>query len=114
MVVGVADTHTVIWYLYDDERLSATAGEFIDQAAAQSNQVGVSPITLVEVIYLIERGRIPAQTLPLILDAIRQADNVFVQIAFDMDVAQALQRISRANVPNMPDRIIAATALHLV
>ncbi len=35
MIAGVADTHTVIWYLFDDARLSAAAGAFIDQAAAK-------------------------------------------------------------------------------
>jgi predicted nucleic acid-binding protein len=31
----------------------------------------------------------------------------------DASVARAVQRISRVAVPDMPDRIIAATALHL-
>jgi predicted nucleic acid-binding protein len=31
----------------------------------------------------------------------------------DAAVAQAVQKISRDAVPDMPDRIIAATALHL-
>jgi predicted nucleic acid-binding protein len=31
----------------------------------------------------------------------------------DVAVAQAIQKISRDAVPDMPDRIIAATALHL-
>jgi predicted nucleic acid-binding protein len=31
----------------------------------------------------------------------------------DAAVAQAVQKISRVVVPDMPDRIIAATALHL-
>jgi hypothetical protein len=34
MIASVADTHTALWYLFDDPRLSAAAGEFIDQAAA--------------------------------------------------------------------------------
>ncbi len=46
MIAGVADTHTVIWYLFDDARLSAAAGTFIDQAAANGERIGVSPITL--------------------------------------------------------------------
>lgn len=113
MIVGIADTHAVIWYLYDDGRLSQTAGDFIDQAALQANQIGVSPITIVEAIYLIERGRIPEETLLLIVGVLQWPDTVFAQIPFDLDVAQAPQRVSRGDVPDMPDRIVAATALHL-
>jgi PIN domain nuclease of toxin-antitoxin system len=113
MIAGVADTHAVIWYLYDDPRLSKAAGDFMDRAAEQANHIGVSPITLVEAIYLIERGRIPGETLPVIVSALQQPDSVFVQVPFDLDVAQALQQVSRADIPDMPDRIIAATALHL-
>jgi PIN domain nuclease of toxin-antitoxin system len=62
MIAGVADTHTVLWYLFDDERLSAAAGEFIEQAAAAGNRIGVSSISLAEIIYLIEKNRVAANT----------------------------------------------------
>ena len=42
LVVGVADTHTAVWHLFDDARLSATAGRFIDEAAAAGAH-GISP-----------------------------------------------------------------------
>lgn len=38
-IVGVVDTHALIWYLYDDKRLSENAGQFIDDAAAEGNLV---------------------------------------------------------------------------
>jgi predicted nucleic acid-binding protein len=31
----------------------------------------------------------------------------------DVSIAQTLTRVSRGSIPDMPDRIIAATALHL-
>jgi len=31
---AVADTHTVVWYLYDDARLSLAARTWIEDAAA--------------------------------------------------------------------------------
>ena len=34
MIAGVADTHTAIWYIFNDDRLSLVAGDFIDRAAA--------------------------------------------------------------------------------
>lgn len=42
MIAGVADTHTVLWYLFDDGRLSFAAAEFIEQAAAAGNRIVIS------------------------------------------------------------------------
>jgi PIN domain nuclease of toxin-antitoxin system len=44
MIAGVADTHTVIWYLLKDPRLSDKARRFIDDAAATGNEIMISPI----------------------------------------------------------------------
>lgn len=60
MIAGVADTHTSLWYLFNDGRLSVAAGEFIDQAAAAGSQIVVSAISLAEIVYLIEKNRLPA------------------------------------------------------
>ena len=60
MIAGVADTHTVLWYLYDDARLSGAAGDFIDQAAEAGGQIAVSAISLAEIVYLIEKNRLPS------------------------------------------------------
>ena len=50
MIAGVADTHTALWYLFDDERLSVPAGDFIDQAAAERRRIVVSAISLAEIV----------------------------------------------------------------
>ena len=56
MIRAVADTHAVVWYLYDDPRLSETARATIEAAAASGEQVAFSSITLAEIVYLAERG----------------------------------------------------------
>jgi len=61
MFAAVADTHTALWYLYDDERLARAAGDFIDHAAAAAgSQIAVSTISLAEIVYPIEKNRLPA------------------------------------------------------
>ena len=40
-------------------------------------------------------------------------DALLVEIAFNRNIAQALHLVDRHQVPDLPDRIIAATALHL-
>ena len=59
MIAGVADTHAAVWHLFDDARLSITAGNFIDTAAKQARHVVVSAISLAEVVYLVEKNRLP-------------------------------------------------------
>ncbi len=113
MLRAVADTHTVIWYLFADARLSATARATIEEAAVSGDQIAFSSITLAEIVYLIEKGRLALATLDRLLAAMDREDAVLVEIPFDRHVALALRKVERRQVPDLPDRIIAATALYL-
>jgi PIN domain nuclease of toxin-antitoxin system len=110
MVRAVADTHTVIWYVKADRRLSPTAKTTIDDAAAAGDIVLVSAITFVEIVFLIDRGRIDASTFDVVLQAFARPNAVLVEAAVDHDIARALYEVPHAEVPELGDRIIAATA----
>lgn len=113
MSACVADTHAVIWYVLSDPRLSPMAYNAMQKAAAAGNAVFVSAITLVEIVYLIEKGRFPGSLLAGIVTALNDPTRELTTVSVDEAVAQTMQQIPRAMVPDMPDRIIAATALHL-
>ncbi len=113
IVRAVADTHALIWWLYADPRLSTVAYTFMEESDAGSDQIAVSSMTLVEVVYLVEKGRIPAGTFDGILTEFNHPYPTFVEVPVDHHIAEALNRIERAQVPDMPDRIIAATAVFL-
>jgi PIN domain nuclease of toxin-antitoxin system len=113
MIVAVADTHAVIWNLFDDKRLSPNARKFMDDAEATGNQIALSSITLAEIVYLSERSRIPVDTLAQLLLVLNQPASALIEIPFDRVIAQQLTHIARTAVPELPDRIIAATALSL-
>jgi PIN domain nuclease of toxin-antitoxin system len=113
MISGVADTHALIWYLYDDKRLSAKARRFFDETAEKGGQIGFSAISLIEIVYLIERERINPDTLDLLLEVLGTEGSVLVELPVDNTIASALKEVSWDSVPDMPDRIIAATALRL-
>ena len=113
MVRVVADTHAVIWYLSADSRLPASARAMIDQAATAGDQVAFSAITLVEIVYLIEKGRIPPDTYNRLLAAVGSERAGLTVVPLDETVAEFLIQVSRDRVPDMPDRIIVATALRL-
>lgn len=66
-----------------------------------------------EIVYLVEKGRLPAVVIDRLTAALSDRDADFTIAPLDEAAALAVQRISRDIVPDMPDRIIAATALSL-
>lgn len=113
MITAVADTHTIIWYLYGDSRLSLTARSTIENAIQSNDTIAISAITLVEMVYLIEKGRIPAESLTQLISILSDEATAFELYPIDLTIARKLPQADRAQIPDMPDRIIAATALHL-
>lgn len=113
MISLVLDTHTVIWLLHADPRLSPTARKRINQSALRKEQIAISSISLVEITYLEEKARIPANTLTGLLALLSQPDALLVEVPLTSAIVTALRTISRTAIPEMPDRIIAGTALHL-
>ncbi|OGR89316.1 MAG: PIN domain protein [Elusimicrobia bacterium RIFCSPLOWO2_01_FULL_59_12] len=113
MITAVADTHTALWYLFGDSRLSDTAKKYINQAFERQEKIGVSSITLAEVLYLAEKKRVPSDTLSRLIQALRVPGGVFVEVPLDGSVVQHMEKIPRDQVPELPDRIIAGTALYL-
>lgn len=93
MIVAVADTHTIIWYLFNDPRLSNIARQTIETAAVEGNQIGIASITLAEIVYLIEKKRIPEPTLKQLLSAIEDENSVLIEIPLDKNVVKALVRV---------------------
>ena len=112
MLRAIADTHAVIWYIRPDKRLSPAARATFDAAAAAGENIGVSAVTIIEMIYLAEKGRIDPAMLPELLQALDRPRVVLRIIPIYRGVAETLQQVDRAEVPETGDRIIAATALH--
>jgi PIN domain nuclease of toxin-antitoxin system len=113
MITAVADTQAIIWYINADQRLSTAARQTIDDTAASGKQVGFSTITLIEMIYLGEKQRIAPTTFQSFATRVITGKTVFLEIPLDYHVAKIMQQIDRNQIPDMPDRIIAATALAL-
>jgi PIN domain nuclease of toxin-antitoxin system len=109
----VVDTHAAIWYLLDSSRLSAAAGDALDDAVSAGAPIYLPSICVVEMRFLAERGRLSDVGLQRLHRAVSATPAVLPIAPLDYSVARAVGRISRARVREMPDRIIAATALHL-
>jgi PIN domain nuclease of toxin-antitoxin system len=109
----VLDTHTVLWYLENSQELSSVARTTIEDAIRNARHVRVSAISLVETVYLAERRRLPLTALERLRSTLTDPNSGLFIVPVDAGRADALQNIPRDIVPDMPDRIIAATALHL-
>lgn len=110
MIVAIADTHAAIWYLYSDGRLGRAASDFIDRTVAKGDHIGVSAITVAEMVYLIEKGRIPANALRDLHAATVDPKAVLQHVPLDESIAMKMVEVSRQDLPDLPDRVIAATA----
>jgi PIN domain nuclease of toxin-antitoxin system len=113
MIAAVADTHAALWYLLDDIRLSAPARAIIAEATFARQKIAISAISLVEVVYLVEKGRIVSSAYEDLVRALEDTEHVFVEAAVSAAVVDSMRRVSRAEVPDMPDRIVAATGICL-
>jgi PIN domain nuclease of toxin-antitoxin system len=112
MSAVVADTHALIWYLLDPPKLSPKALLAMRQADI-AKQIYVPAMALVEMRYLVEKRSILESDFRFVVDAIAKPFSSLHLAPLDFDSAQAVGKITRSVVPDMPDRVIAATALTL-
>jgi PIN domain nuclease of toxin-antitoxin system len=111
MIAAVADTHTAVWYLFNNPKLSTGARQAIEEAFRAGDQIGVSSISLAEMVYLSEKGRIPPTAVLDLIHRLFDPGYPLHELPVDASVAEQMSSISREEVPDMPDRIIAATGL---
>jgi PIN domain nuclease of toxin-antitoxin system len=115
MPAVVVDTHSIVWYLSADPRLSATAADALDSATAAGEFIHVPSICLVELTYLVEKRRLPPVARKRLIQALDDPATPCLLAPLDRLVADALESVIRGEIPDLPDRIVAATAaaLHL-
>src|SRR5271169_6758456 len=98
---AVLDTHAAIWYLLDAQNLSQKVFSLIDGAAASGVPTYISAVSLVEVVYLVERGRIASDAFERFVRELSQANPAFQVVPLDSNVANALRSVPRDAVPDM-------------
>ena len=107
----LADTHSIVWFLFDTARLSPAADVALTNAA-QSGRLYISAITLVEANYLSNKKSFPySGVFPRLIVLATDPNECLEVIPVTLEIAQAMDIVPRVEVPDMPDRIIAATAV---
>ena len=110
---AVTDTHALIWYLEDSPRLGPRANQIFSQCDRGEVVIYVPTICLVEIVYLQEKGRIPAGMKAQFDAEFQSGTNGMILADLTAEVVKALVKVPRDRIPDLPDRVIAATALHL-
>lgn len=105
MTAVVADTHALIWYLCKPNKLSIGALNALDSATNSGELIYISTISLVEIIYLVEKERLSQEILTTINNALSSNNFGLALVNLDIDVVDKLKIIERKIVPDMPDRI---------
>ena len=113
MSAVVTDTHALIWYLFEPQRLSHTARPALLQAEADPGIIYVPVISVVEARYLVEKGSITEEVFGKLCDYLVDPNTAPTAVPLTLEIASVLRDVLKRTVPDMPDRIIAATALHL-
>ena len=103
----VLDTHALVWYLEGSSILSINAKAVID---GPDNQLVVPLIALTEAVFLIGRGRTSIPDISTLFNRVL-GDQRIELFPFTWDVFQ--QSLTATSIPEIHDRIIVATTLHL-
>jgi PIN domain nuclease of toxin-antitoxin system len=109
----VTDTHALIWHLQASRKLSKRAREIFEQTDAGRVTVIIPSIVLVELVYLAEKDRIKQALVDHVFALLATGAENYAVTPLEADTVQNLRGIARSQVPEMPDRIVAATAKQL-
>jgi len=101
----VSDTHSLVWYLLNDKKLSSRAlGAF--EHASEDGEVTVPAVVLAEVMYIADKGRITISFRET-LSEIEACENFRIG-SLDIEILRAAGNLSHEL--EMHDRLIVATA----
>lgn len=104
---SVLDTHALIWYLEGNPKMGPAARTVMDDP---TSEMVLPTIVLTEAIHIVSRGR---TAIPAVADLFRDVlkDSRIELAPLTLGILQ--QSLVASTVPEMHDRLIVATALHL-
>ena len=83
MIAGVADTHAALWYLLKNPRLSKTARVFSWMIwPSVGNTIALSAVSLAEIVYLVEKNRLPESAYHDLKTVLQDTDYVIEEASF--------------------------------
>src|SRR3989344_3647580 len=107
------DTHVLIWWVSNPEKLSPKAHNAIEKAVNQNQELYISSISVWEICMLVKKGRLKlAYDVATWIDLIESFPQI-KSIPVDNDIAQKSTTLENFSQNDPADRIIVATSLVL-
>lgn len=103
------DTHTAIWLVSDFEKLSPAAKREIVKARRNGEALSISCITLLEIVRLVEKGRIELGMG--LRSCLESMETTFAVISITSRACALILELPPKYPKDPADRIIGATAL---
>lgn len=109
----ISDTHALLWHILESPRLSGTTAQIFQKADKNEVHILIPTIVLVEVVYLIEKARIPDDAIEKIISLVDAPSDNYRLTPIRPSTMRAMRTLPYILIPDMPDRIITATAVDL-
>lgn len=107
----VTDTHSLIWHMTNDPKLSPEAKAVFQKVDNFQDSIFIPCIVFFELLYLIEKKKVVAD-FNSFLAMISSAKNYKVK-PLCLPIIERTKNIPRERVPDPWDRLIAATSMYL-
>jgi len=107
----VTDTHSLVWHITDDPKLSIEAKEIFQKVDNFQDYIFIPCIVFFELLYLIEKKRIVAD-FDSFLAIVSSAKNYRIE-PLCLPIIEKSKIIPKERVSDPWDRLIAATSMHL-
>ena len=102
----VVDTHSLVWFIAEDDRLSERARHLLERAEDAEVQVLIPTIVLAEIMYIAQKKKVRI-TIDDVLELIEQGSG-FAIVPFDFLIFRTMLQLP--SEWEIHDRIIGATA----
>jgi len=107
----VTDTHSIVWYMTDDPKLSKEAKRIFRKVDSGEDYIFIPCIVFFELLYLTEKKK-------LTIDFDNFIAMLFLSKNYKVEplclpIIEKSKAISRRKIPDPWDRLIAATSMHL-
>lgn len=103
----ILDSHTLVWFLEDNPKLGVQARAVLEDPDAD---LILLFIVLFEIVLLIERRRVKLKSIAGFLYAVQSDSRLTLHFT---DWSLVICFLSANTIPDIHDRLIVATALHL-
>jgi len=107
----VTDTHSLIWFMTDDPKLSIKAKSAFEKADKGQDDIFIPCITFFELLYLTEKRKL-ALDFESFIAIISSSKNYKVE-PLCLPIIEKSRLLPREDIPDPWDRLIAATSMHL-